>query len=72
MINIEVLILLSIAIVWILIGYFSFRNNTKKDDESAIEDDDNLNRTFFGGPTLGGFIIVGLVILFIAYQILFN
>ncbi|WP_156289494.1 hypothetical protein [Oceanobacillus salinisoli] len=48
-----------------------FRNNSNV-DESAIETDDNFNRTFYGSPTLGGFIVVGLIILLIVYNLLFN
>ncbi|MGG7621272.1 hypothetical protein [Bacillus coreaensis] len=43
----------------------------KQDDireKSKIETDDGWNRTFYGSPTIGGIIVVVIVIFYIIFQ----
>lgn len=45
----------------------------KKDKEKRkVNSDDGWNRTFYGSPTIGGFIVVGILVIYILYQWLFN
>ncbi|MDQ0858808.1 hypothetical protein [Bacillus sp. V2I10] len=46
----------------------------KKDEEKrkVNNSDDGWNRTFYGSPTIGGFIVVGILVIYIFYQWLFN
>jgi hypothetical protein len=46
--------------------------DNKKQEESKIETNDISNRVLYGSPTIGGFIVVGIVVLFILYQWFFN
>jgi hypothetical protein len=39
---------------------------------SKINTEDAWNRTFFGSPTLGGFIVIGIIIAFFVFNIIFN
>ncbi len=41
----------------------------KKKYESKIDTDDSFNRTLYGTPTIGGIIVIGLIIIFILYNI---
>jgi hypothetical protein len=47
------------------------RGNEGKDN-SKINTEDAWNRTFFGSPTLGGFIVIGIIIAFFVFNIIFN
>ncbi|WP_391560035.1 hypothetical protein [Robertmurraya sp.] len=43
----------------------------KQDDnreKSKIETDDGWNRTFYGSPTIGGIIVVVIVIFYLIFQ----
>ncbi|WP_156129697.1 hypothetical protein [Bacillus sp. B-jedd] len=40
--------------------------------ESKIETGDGWNRTFYGSPTVGGFVVVGIIAAFIIYNIFFK
>jgi hypothetical protein len=44
----------------------------KKQEDSNIESNDSFNRTLYGSPTIGGFIIIGLIIIFVLYQMFFK
>ena len=44
----------------------------REKEKSKINQEDGLNRTFFGNPTIGGFIIFGIVIIYILYQLIFG
>ncbi|WP_213367332.1 hypothetical protein [Mesobacillus boroniphilus] len=44
----------------------------KKIKGQSKESEDGWNRTFFGSPTLGGFVVVGIIIAFIVFNIIFN
>lgn len=45
----------------------------KKDEEKRkVNSDDGWNRTFYGSPTIGGFIVVGILVIYILYQWLFH
>ncbi|WP_191561494.1 hypothetical protein [Metabacillus idriensis] len=45
----------------------------KKDEEKRkVNSDDGWNRTFYGSPTICGFIVVGILVAYILYQWLFN
>jgi hypothetical protein len=46
--------------------------DNKKQEESKIETNDISNRVLYGSPTIGGFVVVGIVVLFILYQWFFN
>ncbi len=46
------------------------RNDTKNGEKSQIENNDGWNRVLYGSPTIGGFIVVGLIIAFIIFNIL--
>lgn len=41
-------------------------------EKNKINQDDGLNRTFFSNPTIGGFIVFGIVIIYILYQLIFS
>ncbi|CAM3829966.1 hypothetical protein [Cytobacillus oceanisediminis] len=47
-----------------------------KDNEdkhnSKINTDDAWNRTFYGSPTIGGFVVIGIIIAFIIYNVFFK
>ncbi|MEM5018363.1 hypothetical protein WKH31_18860 [Metabacillus indicus] len=46
----------------------------KKDnkEKSKINTDDGWNRTVYGSPTIGGFIVFGLIVIYIGYQWIFG
>jgi hypothetical protein len=37
--------------------------------KSAIQTDDFANRTLFGGPTIGGAVVIGIIVLYILYDV---
>jgi hypothetical protein len=39
-----------------------------KRKKSKIETDDGWNRAFYGSPTIGGFIVVGVIILYLLFK----
>lgn len=39
-------------------------------EKSQIETNDKWNRAFYGSPTIGGFIVIGIIIAFIIYNVL--
>lgn len=43
-----------------------------KEEKSHIETRDAWNRTFYGSPTIGGLIVIGLIVAFIIYNIFSN
>ncbi len=45
------------------------KNNDE--EKSKIETDDSWNRALYGSPTIGGFIVIGIIIIIIGYKILF-
>ncbi|WP_164462197.1 hypothetical protein [Bacillus sp. FJAT-42376] len=44
----------------------------REEEKSKINTDDGWNRTLYGSPTIGGFIVVGLIVVYIVYQWLFT
>lgn len=40
----------------------------KEHEKSKIETDDSWNRTFYGSPTIGGFLIIGAIVVYIIYK----
>jgi hypothetical protein len=40
----------------------------KKQEKRKIETDDSWNRTFYGSPTIGGFLIVGAIVVYITFK----
>ncbi|MBM7693710.1 hypothetical protein JOC77_003154 [Peribacillus deserti] len=48
------------------------KKHTKAKENSKIDTDDGWNRTFYGSPTIGGMVIVILLVGFILYQTLFT
>ena len=40
--------------------------------KSKINTDDGWNRTFYGSPTIGGFVVMGMIAAFIIYNIFFR
>jgi len=42
------------------------RNENK--EKSKIETNDSFNRAFYGSPTIGGVIVIGIIILFLIYN----
>ncbi|MGP7815671.1 hypothetical protein [Niallia sp. 01092] len=44
------------------------RIERKQTEKSKIETNDSWNRTFYGSPTIGGFIVFGAIILFIIFH----
>lgn len=52
-------------------GYLMKRDNEDK-EKSKIKTDDGWNRALYGSPTIGGFIVIGIIIAFIVYDVLFN
>jgi len=53
----------------IIMGAFTVKKDEKK---SKINTDDGWNRTVFGSPTIGGFIVFGLIVIYIGYQWIFG
>ncbi|WP_156324629.1 hypothetical protein [Bacillus sp. FJAT-27245] len=45
------------------------KEDNKKEEKSQIETNDGWNRALYGSPTLGGFIVIGLIVIFILYII---
>lgn len=45
------------------------KKDNKNEEKSKIETNDGLNRAFYGSPTIGGLIVIGLIIAFIIYNI---
>ena len=41
--------------------------NTSK-RKSKIDTDDNWNRTFYGSPTIGGLVVIGIIILILCLK----
>ncbi|WP_394184730.1 hypothetical protein [Metabacillus halosaccharovorans] len=39
-------------------------NNKDNHEKSKIETDDSWNRTFYGSPTIGGFVVVVVIVLY--------
>jgi hypothetical protein len=48
------------------------KDHNRKQEESKIETNDISNRVLYGSPTAGGFIVVGIIVLFILYQWFFG
>lgn len=46
--------------------------DNKGKDKSKINTEDAWNRTFFGSPTFGGFIVIGIIIAFLVFNIIFK
>lgn len=44
------------------------RRDKKETEKSKIETNDSWNRTFYGSPTIGGFLIVGAIVLYILFK----
>lgn len=49
-------------------GVLSMRNQDNNREKSKIETNDGWNRTFYGRPTIGGIIVVVIVILYLIFQ----
>lgn len=47
------------------------KDNDDKDN-SKINTDDGWNRAFYGSPTIGGFVVIGIIIAFIIYNVFFK
>ncbi|MDR7071548.1 hypothetical protein [Fictibacillus barbaricus] len=45
------------------------RDERKGFDKSKIETDDSWNRTLYGSPTIGGFIVVLAVVLYCLFKL---
>ncbi|MFT9494928.1 MULTISPECIES: hypothetical protein [Bacillota] len=45
---------------------------SKEITDNSKNTEDGWNRTFFGSPTLGGFVVVGIVIAFVVFNIIFK
>jgi hypothetical protein len=48
------------------------KDHNRKQEESKIEKNDISNRVLYGSPTAGGFIVAGIIVLFILYQWFFD
>lgn len=48
------------------------KDDNRKQEESKIETNDISNRVLYGSPTAGGFIVAGIIVLFILYQWFFG
>ena len=46
------------------------KNETTDEEKSKIESNDNWNRAFYGSPTIGGWVVVGIIAAFIIFNIL--
>ncbi|WP_158651517.1 hypothetical protein [Mesobacillus jeotgali] len=44
----------------------------KENNDHGKTSEDSWNRTFFGSPTIGGFVVIGIIIAFILFNIIFN
>ena len=44
------------------------RNENDKREKSKIETEDGWNRTFYGSPTIGGLIVVGVIVLYFIFR----
>ncbi|WP_180954307.1 hypothetical protein [Bacillus sp. M6-12] len=44
-------------------------NKTEEHEKSKIETNDDYNRTLYGSPTIGGFIVAGVIAVVIMYSI---
>ncbi|GAM12410.1 hypothetical protein [Mesobacillus selenatarsenatis] len=44
----------------------------KENKDHSKNNEDGWNRTFFGSPTIGGFVVIGIIVAFILYNIIFN
>lgn len=44
------------------------RKNQKEEEKSKVNPDDGLNRTYFGNPTIGGAVIVIILIVIVLYS----
>lgn len=45
-------------------------SNDEEKEKSKIETDDAWNRALYGSPTIGGFIVIGIIIAIILYNIM--
>lgn len=43
-----------------------------KKKQSKIQTDDSFSRTLYGTPTIGGFIVILIIVAFILYNIFFS
>ncbi|WP_216773401.1 hypothetical protein [Metabacillus halosaccharovorans] len=43
-------------------------NNEDNREKSKIETDDSWNRTFYGSPTIGGFVVVFAIVLYLLFS----
>ncbi|WP_180955086.1 hypothetical protein [Bacillus sp. V3-13] len=43
-----------------------------KEEKSKIETDDTFNRTLYGTPTIGGFIVIGIILCIIFFNLIFK
>lgn len=46
----------------------SLRSDEDKRKKSKIDTDDGWNRTFYGSPTIGGLVVIGVIILYLIFQ----
>lgn len=47
------------------------RSDKDDKEKSKIDTDDGWNRAIYGSPTIGGFIVIGVIIAIIVYNVLF-
>lgn len=47
------------------------RSDNEDKEKSKIDTDDSWNRAIYGSPTIGGFIVIGVIIVIIIYNVLF-
>jgi hypothetical protein len=47
-------------------------NMKEEKEKSAIETDDISNRSLYGTPTIGGVIVIGIIVIVIAYAAFFK
>ncbi|WP_156932019.1 hypothetical protein [Bacillus sp. J37] len=43
-------------------------NNKENREKSKIETNDSWNRTFYGSPTIGGFVVVAVIVLYLLFS----
>lgn len=47
------------------------KNDNEDKEKSKIDTDDGWNRALYGSPTIGGFIVIGIIIIIILYNVFF-